>query len=76
MLSYTLYRFECALRSSTILGFIRLPTLGFYLETAFKQRQHNEAAGWLFAFLILIATIRWWFFTKIIPSYVLVRFPK
>jgi phosphonate transport system permease protein len=72
MLSYTRYRFECALRSSTVLGFIGLPTLGFYLETAFKQGQYNEAAGLLFAFLILIATIRWWFSTKIIPGYVLV----
>lgn len=72
MLSYTRYRFECALRSSAVLGFIGLPTLGFYLETAFKQGQYSEAAGLLFAFLIVIATIRWWFFTKIIPGYVLV----
>ncbi|CCK75524.1 phosphonate ABC transporter, permease protein [Oleispira antarctica RB-8] len=72
MVSYTRYRFECALRSSTILGFIGLPTLGFYLETAFKQGQYNEAAGLLFSFFILIATIRWWFFTKIISAYVLI----
>jgi phosphonate transport system permease protein len=72
MVSYTRYRFECALRSSTILGFIGLPTLGFYLETAFKQGQYNEAAGLLFSFFILIATIRWWFFTKIISAYFLI----
>ena len=72
IVSYTRYRFECALRSSTILGFIGLPTLGFYLETAFKQGQYNEAAGLLFSFFILIATIRWWFFTKIIPAYYLI----
>lgn len=72
MVSYTRYRFECALRSSTILGFIGLPTLGFYLETAFKQGQYDEAAGLLFSFFILIATIRWWFFTKIIPAYALI----
>ena len=72
MVSYTRYRFECALRSSTILGFIGLPTLGFYLETAFKQGQYDEAAGLLFSFFILIATIRWWFFTKIISAYLLI----
>jgi phosphonate transport system permease protein len=72
MVSYTRYRFECALRSSTILGFIGLPTLGFYLETAFKQGQYDEAAGLLLSFFILIATIRWWFFTKIISAYVLI----
>ena len=72
MVSYTRYRFECALRSSTILGFIGLPTLGFYLETAFKQGQYDEAAGLLFAFFILIATLRWWFHSKWVPSYILV----
>jgi phosphonate transport system permease protein len=29
--NYTSYRFECGLRSSAVLGFIGLPTLGFYL---------------------------------------------
>ena len=72
IVSYTRYRFECALRSSTILGFIGLPTLGFYLETAFKQGQYDEAAGLLFSFFILIASIRWWLHTKFIPPYVLV----
>ena len=71
MVSYTRYRFECALRSSTILGFIGLPTLGFYLETAFKQGQYDEAAGLLLAFFILIASIRWWWKLPL-PNYVLV----
>lgn len=70
MVSYTRYRFECALRSSTILGFIGLPTLGFYLETAFKQGQYDEAAGLLLAFFLLIASIRWWWKLPV-PSYVL-----
>lgn len=72
IISYTRYRFECALRSSTILGFIGLPTLGFYLETAFKQGQYHEAAGLLFSFFILIATIRWWFFIKLVSAYILI----
>lgn len=72
MVSYTRYRFECALRSSTILGFIGLPTLGFYLETAFKQGQYDEAAGLLLSFFILIASIRWWLHTKWLPAYILV----
>lgn len=70
IVSYTRYRFECALRSSTILGFIGLPTLGFYLETAFKQGQYDEAAGLLLAFFILIASIRWWWKLPL-PAYVL-----
>ncbi len=42
------------------MGFIGLPTLGFHLETAFKQGQYSEAGALLWAFLILIATIRFW----------------
>ena len=72
MVSYTRYRFECALRSSTILGFIGLPTLGFYLETAFKQGQYDEAAGLLFSFFLLIASIRWWLHSRVLPAYILV----
>jgi len=57
---YTAYRFECALRSSAVLGFIGLPTLGFHLETAFREGQYAEAAAILYAFYLLIASIRYW----------------
>ena len=68
---YVRYRFECALRSSAILGFIGLPTLGFHLETAFKQGQYSEAAALLWVFFILIATIRFWLQPKLLPVYVI-----
>jgi len=57
---YTAYRFECALRSSAILGFIGLPTLGFHLETAFREGLYAEAAAILYAFYLLIASIKYW----------------
>ncbi len=57
---YTLYRFECGLRSGTILGFIGLPTLGFQLETAFMQGHYADVTGLLLVFYGLIATIHWW----------------
>ncbi|GAB3115189.1 hypothetical protein G8770_09010 [Aestuariicella hydrocarbonica] len=71
LLSYTRYRFECALRSSAILGFIGLPTLGFHLETAFKQGQYSEAGALLWAFLLLIASLRWWLRARLIPLYLI-----
>ena len=70
LLSYTRYRFECALRSSAILGFIGLPTLGFHLETAFKQGQYSEAGALLWAFLLLIASIRFWLRRWLIVPYI------
>ena len=69
--SYTRYRFECALRSSAILGFIGLPTLGFHLETAFKQGLYSQAGAVLWAFLILIGTISYWLKPRLIPIYLI-----
>ncbi|MBR9882591.1 MAG: hypothetical protein GYB21_02600 [Oceanospirillales bacterium] len=70
LLSYIRYRFECALRSSAILGFIGLPTLGFHLETAFKQGQYSAAGALLWAFVLLIATIRFWMKPVLLPFYI------
>ncbi len=56
--SYTQYRLECGIRSSAVLGFIGLPTLGFHLETAFKQGLYSQAAALLYLFFILILSLR------------------
>ena len=64
--NYTSYRFECALRSSAILGFIGLPTLGYHLETAFREGMYSEAAALLYCFYLLIASLRLWARPKII----------
>ena len=58
--NYTSYRFECALRSSAILGFIGLPTLGYHLETAFREGLYSEAAALLYCFYLLIISLRFW----------------
>lgn len=57
---YTAYRFECALRSSAVLGFIGLPTLGFHLETAFREAHYTQAAAILYLFYLLVASIKYW----------------
>ncbi len=67
--NYTLYRFECGLRSGTILGFIGLPTLGFQLESAFMQGHYAVVAGLLLVFYVLIATVHWWGQFKFWPLY-------
>jgi len=41
--AYTFYRFECALRSSAVLGFFGYPTLGFYISASFENLYY--AAG-------------------------------
>lgn len=58
--TYTLYRLECGLRSTLVLGFVGLPTVGFHLEGYFKQGKYAEAAALLGVFYILIGTRRLW----------------
>ncbi|MDP6391074.1 MAG: ABC transporter permease [Alphaproteobacteria bacterium] len=67
---YTFYRLECGLRSSAVLGFVGLPTLGFYLESFFKQGHYSEVSALLILFFVLIATIRLWMRPRIAWVYV------
>lgn len=67
--NYTQYRLECGLRSSAVLGFIGIPTLGFYLESAFMQGLYGQAAGILMVFYGLIASMRHWLKPRLIPLY-------
>lgn len=64
--NYTSYRFECALRSSAILGFIGLPTLGYHLETAFREGMYSEAAALLYSFYLLIFSLKYWTRPKVL----------
>lgn len=70
--NYTSYRFECGLRSSAVLGFVGLPTLGFYLETAFSEGNYSEAAALMILFYIMIASLRLWMRPKLIGLYAIV----
>ena len=68
---YTLYRLECGLRSTLVLGFVGLPTVGFHLEGYFKQGQYAQAAALLGVFYVLIGTRRLWARTATLPFLVI-----
>lgn len=72
LVSYTAYRLECGLRSSAVLGFVGLPTLGFFLESAFSQGHYPEVAALLLMFYLLIASLRFWVRPRLVPLYILV----
>lgn len=65
--TYTLYRLECAMRSTLVLGFVGLPTIGFHLESYFKEAHYAEAAALLLCFYVLIGTRRLWARTWTVP---------
>lgn len=69
MRHYIRYRIECGLRSSAVLGFIGLPTLGFHLQTFFNEGHYSLSAFLLYIFIILVLTQRWWLQRKLIPFY-------
>ncbi|MEQ5803006.1 ABC transporter permease [Halomonas sp. H10-9-1] len=69
--TYTAYRLECGLRSSAVLGFVGMPTLGFYLESSFAQGQYTTVGALLLLFYALIATLRLWARPRLLPLYLL-----
>jgi phosphonate transport system permease protein len=71
LLTYTRYRLECGIRSSAVLGFIGLPTVGFHLETALKQGMYSEAAALFYALVLVIVTLHLWMRRQLLPLYLL-----
>ena len=69
--TYTLYRLECGMRSTLVLGFVGLPTIGFHLESYFKQAHYAEATALLACFYVLIGTRRLWARPWTVPILVL-----
>ncbi|MDZ7828875.1 MAG: ABC transporter permease [Halofilum sp. (in: g-proteobacteria)] len=72
LVSYTSYRLECGLRSSAILGFVGMPTLGFHLESMFNEGLYSQVGALLITFYVLIATLRLWVRPRVLPVYLLV----
>jgi phosphonate transport system permease protein len=53
--SYTVYRWECAIRSSVVLGFVGAGGLGQQLENSMKMFNGGEVATLLLVFIALVA---------------------
>lgn len=52
--SYTVYRWECAIRSSTVLGFVGAGGLGQVMDSAMKNFNGSEVASILLIFMLLV----------------------
>jgi phosphonate transport system permease protein len=53
--SYTVYRWECAIRSSVVLGFVGAGGLGQQLDNSMKMFAGDEVATMLLVFMVLVA---------------------
>ncbi len=53
--SYTVYRWECAIRSSVVLGFVGAGGLGQQMDNSMKMFNGGEVATMLIVFILLVA---------------------
>lgn len=53
--SYTVYRWECAIRSSVVLGFVGAGGLGQQMDSAMKMFNGGEVLSMLLVFMALVA---------------------
>ncbi|MGS0756191.1 PhnE/PtxC family ABC transporter permease, partial [Roseateles sp. GG27B] len=53
--SYTVYRWECAIRSSVVLGFVGAGGLGQQLDSSMKMFNGAEVSTMLIVFVLLVA---------------------
>jgi phosphonate transport system permease protein len=52
--SYTVYRWECAIRSSAVLGFVGAGGLGQLMDASMKMFNGSEVASMLLVFMLLV----------------------
>lgn len=57
LLSYTLYRWECAIRASALLGFVGAGGLGQQIELSMRMFQFNEVLTQLGVLFVLVAAV-------------------
>ncbi len=55
LVSYTVYRWECAIRSSVVLGFVGAGGLGQQMDNSMKMFNGGEVATMLLVFMALVA---------------------
>jgi phosphonate transport system permease protein len=58
--AYAFYRYECAVRSSAVLGFFGYPTLGLHLRQSFENLHYGELWTYLYALILLVLVFEAW----------------
>lgn len=60
LITYAFYRFECAVRSSAVLGFVGIETIGLYIELSHEEFYYREVWTYLYLLLALIVIVDQW----------------
>ncbi len=54
ILTYTLYRLECAIRSSAVLGFVGIETIGLTIKQSYENTYYNEVWTEIYALILTV----------------------
>ncbi|MDK2917861.1 MAG: phosphonate transport system permease protein [Candidatus Petromonas sp.] len=60
MISYAMYRFECAIRSSAIMSFVGLGGLGYQIHLSLADLEYDEVWTFMFFLIGLVVIIDLW----------------
>ncbi|HQZ30133.1 MAG TPA: ABC transporter permease subunit, partial [Verrucomicrobiales bacterium] len=60
LITYAFYRFECALRSSAVLGFVGIETIGLYIELSHEEFYYREVWTYLYLLIAMIVVVDLW----------------
>jgi phosphonate transport system permease protein len=59
LVSYTVYRWECAIRGSVVMGFVGAGGLGQRMDESMKMMAGGEVSAMLMVFVLLVACADW-----------------
>jgi phosphonate transport system permease protein len=60
MISYTIYRYECAIRSSAIMSFVGLGGLGYQIQLSLADLRFDEVWTFLFFLILIVVLVDFW----------------
>ncbi|MCM2532572.1 ABC transporter permease subunit [Neobacillus pocheonensis] len=60
MVSYTMYRFECAIRSSAIMSFVGLGGLGYQIQLSLADLKYEQVWTYVFFLIVLVLFVDIW----------------
>lgn len=60
LVSYSIYRFECAIRSSTILGFVGIAGLGLKIQLTLNDLRFNAMFTYIYMLIFIIVLVEIW----------------
>jgi len=60
IISYTMFRLECAVRSAAIMSFIGLGGIGYQIQLSLEDLHFSEAWSFTYILIGLVVAISWW----------------